>query len=177
MGRCPKCLSTKCEVEDLLPNVSLRQVIEHFLNSQILMTGSHNAFHQYASGGIYFFLNNLVISYTSFIITIIISYADGESEAQAKNVFFSVPTYKKDTDLPHSPCPTETGSNNLMEETSHDVIFRERENASHGGVDSHFSHLVAKSYEKRYAPTTQKGVGSLNINLEKCQRTNREGMI
>ena len=57
--RCPKCLSTRCRVEDLLPNVSLRQAIEHFLESQILNTGSGTAFCQYAPGR--------KISYTSFL--------------------------------------------------------------------------------------------------------------
>ncbi|XP_073315169.1 uncharacterized protein [Primulina huaijiensis] len=37
--RCPKCFSTKYNVEDLLPNLSLRQAIERFLESQILDAG------------------------------------------------------------------------------------------------------------------------------------------
>ena len=48
-GRCPKCLSTKNKVEDLLPNVSLRQAIKHFLESQIQLRSSDNAF-GYAPG-------------------------------------------------------------------------------------------------------------------------------
>ena len=49
-ARCPKCFSTKCKVEDLLPNLSLRQAIERFLKSQILINGSENALHRYAPG-------------------------------------------------------------------------------------------------------------------------------
>lgn len=49
-ARCPKCFSSKCRLEDLLPNVSLRQAIEHFLESQILISGSENAYHRYAPG-------------------------------------------------------------------------------------------------------------------------------
>lgn len=49
-ARCPKCFSTKCRVDDLLPNVSLRQAIEHFLESQNLITGPDNDCCQYAPG-------------------------------------------------------------------------------------------------------------------------------
>lgn len=35
-GMCPKCLSRKCGVGDLLPNLSLRQAISHFRESQML---------------------------------------------------------------------------------------------------------------------------------------------
>ncbi|OMO67009.1 Zinc finger, RING-type [Corchorus capsularis] len=45
-ARCPKCLSTRCKVEDLLPNVSLRQAIERFLKSQILINDAENALHR-----------------------------------------------------------------------------------------------------------------------------------
>lgn len=47
---CPKCFSTKCGIEDLLPNVSLRQAIEHFLESQMLTIDSGNECQQYAPG-------------------------------------------------------------------------------------------------------------------------------
>ncbi|KAL7187011.1 hypothetical protein ACSBR1_037141 [Camellia fascicularis] len=49
-AKCPKCYSSKCKVEDLLPNLSLRQAIEHFLESQILMSDADNALHKYAPG-------------------------------------------------------------------------------------------------------------------------------
>ncbi|KAK4364608.1 hypothetical protein RND71_015966 [Anisodus tanguticus] len=47
---CPKCLCIRCRVEDLLPNLSLRKAIEHFLESQMLDTGSENALRKYAPG-------------------------------------------------------------------------------------------------------------------------------
>lgn len=47
---CPKCFSTKCGIDDLLPNVSLRQAIEHFLESQILTIDSGNECQRYAPG-------------------------------------------------------------------------------------------------------------------------------
>ncbi|XP_038885221.1 uncharacterized protein LOC120075688 isoform X2 [Benincasa hispida] len=46
---CPKCASTKYKLEDLLPNFSLRQIVAHFLESQILMGDSENAHHHEAS--------------------------------------------------------------------------------------------------------------------------------
>lgn len=53
-AKCPKCFSTKCRVEDLLPNVSLRQAIEHFLESQIITTGLGIDYQRYAPGRIFF---------------------------------------------------------------------------------------------------------------------------
>lgn len=52
-SRCPKCFSDKCKAKDLLPNISLRQAIEHFLESQMLMAGSEDAFNKYAPGTIF----------------------------------------------------------------------------------------------------------------------------
>lgn len=49
-ARCPKCFSAKCRIEDLLPNVSLRQAIEPFLESQTLTHGLGNDCQQYAPG-------------------------------------------------------------------------------------------------------------------------------
>lgn len=44
---CPKCAS-KYKLEDLLPNLSLRQNVAHFLESRILMGDSDNAYHHEA---------------------------------------------------------------------------------------------------------------------------------
>lgn len=33
-GKCPKCSSVKCTVDSLLPNLTLRQAIEHFIDTQ-----------------------------------------------------------------------------------------------------------------------------------------------
>lgn len=49
-ARCPICFSTKCKVEDLLPNLSLRQATERFLKSQIVANNSENALDRYAPG-------------------------------------------------------------------------------------------------------------------------------
>ncbi|KAF6159718.1 hypothetical protein GIB67_029976 [Kingdonia uniflora] len=38
---CLKCFSSKCGIKDLLPNVSLRQAIEHFLETELLLSGSN----------------------------------------------------------------------------------------------------------------------------------------
>ncbi|XP_022131962.1 uncharacterized protein LOC111004949 isoform X2 [Momordica charantia] len=46
--KCPKCSSTKYKLEDLLPNLSLRQNVARFLESQILMGDSDNACHNNA---------------------------------------------------------------------------------------------------------------------------------
>ncbi|KAJ4762049.1 E3 ubiquitin-protein ligase RBBP6 [Rhynchospora pubera] len=40
--RCPKCSSGKCTVDDLLPNLSLRQAIERFIEAQASIGGMDN---------------------------------------------------------------------------------------------------------------------------------------
>ncbi|KAI3949657.1 hypothetical protein MKW92_025828 [Papaver armeniacum] len=90
-ARCPKCSSTKCKVEDLLPNVSLRQAIEHFLESQGLMSGSDNIFQKYAP--------------------------DEASGIQAKEFGCVVSIHQRDPQLPHSPSATGKGSNQVMTES------------------------------------------------------------
>ncbi|GAB4836951.1 hypothetical protein Ancab_001863 [Ancistrocladus abbreviatus] len=46
--KCPICSATKCRVDDLLPNLSLRQAIERFLESQLLINRSEDELHGYA---------------------------------------------------------------------------------------------------------------------------------
>lgn len=41
-GRCPKCSSMEYTVESLLPNLSLRQAIEHFLEAQAVNSALQN---------------------------------------------------------------------------------------------------------------------------------------
>lgn len=48
-GRCPQCSSTKFRIEDLLPNLSLRHAIGHFLEAQI-PTRSDQLVPRYAPG-------------------------------------------------------------------------------------------------------------------------------
>ncbi|GER51652.1 RING/U-box superfamily protein [Striga asiatica] len=50
-GKCAKCFSSKCRVEDLLPNLSLRQAIEHFLEAEMLDAGSEHALQNYVPDG------------------------------------------------------------------------------------------------------------------------------
>lgn len=51
-GRCPKCFSSKCNVGDLLPNLSLRYAIDHFLDSQMLDPAlEENGMQNYVPGG------------------------------------------------------------------------------------------------------------------------------
>ncbi|KAK9274001.1 hypothetical protein L1049_018815 [Liquidambar formosana] len=112
-ARCPKCSSTKCRVEDLLPNVSLRQAIDHFLESQILISGSDNAFGRYAP--------------------------DGESGIQAKDISCAVTVLQREPDLLHSPSATGKGSNQIMAESAYELPLRN--NVSVGGTASCINHL------------------------------------
>ncbi|MCL7024313.1 hypothetical protein MKW94_029165, partial [Papaver nudicaule] len=97
-ARCPKCSSPKCKVEDLLPNVSLRQAIEHFLESQGLMSGSGNIFQKFAP--------------------------DEASGIQAKEFGCAVSIHQRDTQLPHSPSATGKGSNQVMTESVYESTYR-----------------------------------------------------
>lgn len=49
-GMCPKCSSRKCTVGDLLPNLSLRQAIEHLLESQMFDAGFEGVMQKYVPG-------------------------------------------------------------------------------------------------------------------------------
>ncbi|KAF4382197.1 hypothetical protein G4B88_011526 [Cannabis sativa] len=88
---CPKCFSTKYRVQDLLPNLSLRQAIEHFLESQNLTADSGNDCQRYAP--------------------------DGESGIQAKDVSCGVSVFRRALELPHSPSETGKGSNHIFVES------------------------------------------------------------
>ncbi|KAL6970663.1 RING-type E3 ubiquitin transferase [Sarracenia purpurea var. burkii] len=106
---CPKCYSRKCRIEDLLPNLSLRQAIEHFLESQILMSGADDALHKYAP--------------------------DGESGIQVKDVSCGVTFLPREPNMPVSPSITEKGSNQVMPESVYES--RIRNNLSLGTSGSH----------------------------------------
>ncbi|XP_009781066.1 E3 ubiquitin ligase PARAQUAT TOLERANCE 3-like [Nicotiana sylvestris] len=95
---CPKCLSSRCKVENLLPNLSLRQAIEHFLESQMVVTGSENALRKYAP--------------------------DGESGIQMKDVSCAVTVVQREPEMPHSPSATGKGSNQVMAESFYDSLIR-----------------------------------------------------
>ncbi|PIA27692.1 hypothetical protein AQUCO_07600100v1 [Aquilegia coerulea] len=103
-GRCPKCLSTKCRVEDLLPNLSLRQAIEHFLESQMLISGSDHNLPKYAP--------------------------DGESGIQAKEVSCAISVRRREPALPHSPSATGKGSNQVMTASVYGAAMRNKGSVS-----------------------------------------------
>lgn len=44
------CSSTKCTVKDLLPNLSLQQAIEHFLDAQVAINDLDKNTPKYAPG-------------------------------------------------------------------------------------------------------------------------------
>ncbi|XP_072990347.1 uncharacterized protein [Typha latifolia] len=88
LGRCPKCSSSKCTVKDLLPNLSLRQAIEHFLEAHAAIDGSH-----------------------------IFMPPDGESGIQAKEASCAISIrQQKEPEVPDSPSATGKGSNQVMSE-------------------------------------------------------------
>lgn len=97
---CPKCLSSRCRVEDLLPNLSLRQAIEHFLESQMVATWSENALRKYAP--------------------------DGESGIQVKDISCAVTVKQREPEMPHSPSATGKGSNQVMAESFYDSLIRKK---------------------------------------------------
>ncbi|KAH9805096.1 hypothetical protein KPL71_002316 [Citrus sinensis] len=109
-ARCPKCFSSKCRLEDLLPNVSLRQAIEHFLESQILISGSENAYHRYVP--------------------------DGESGIQAKDVSCAVTNLQREPELADSPSATGRGSNQIVADC--DSVIRNNTGScvNHLGADN-----------------------------------------
>ncbi|KNA13471.1 hypothetical protein SOVF_116790 isoform A [Spinacia oleracea] len=90
--KCPMCSSTKCKAEDLLPNVSLRQAIESFLESQLLLNGPENELHRYAP--------------------------DGESGIQVRDISYATTTPQKRLQLNQSV--TRKSSNQIMPSKLHD---------------------------------------------------------
>ncbi|XP_058108561.1 uncharacterized protein LOC131251692 [Magnolia sinica] len=112
-AKCPKCSSTKCRVDDLLPNVSLRQAIEHFLESQILISGSDNILPKYAP--------------------------DGESGIQAKEASCAMSIPQREPLLPHSPTATGKGSNQVTPESAYES--RARNTGVAAGNGSRIIHL------------------------------------
>ncbi|KAJ6836640.1 E3 ubiquitin ligase PQT3-like isoform X1 [Iris pallida] len=92
-ARCPKCSSMKCTVNDLLPNLSLRQAIEHFLEAQVAISAPQNNIPHYAP--------------------------DGESGIHAKEMSCAVSIRRKEQPHPHSPSTTGRGSNQVMAESAY----------------------------------------------------------
>ncbi|KAL6502051.1 hypothetical protein OROGR_027184 [Orobanche gracilis] len=85
---CPKCFSSKCHVDDLLPNLSLRQAIEHFLEAEMLDAGSQNGMQKYVP--------------------------DGESGIQAWDFSCALSVVQKEQELPQSSPATGKGPNQVL---------------------------------------------------------------
>ncbi|XP_059662039.1 E3 ubiquitin ligase PQT3-like [Cornus florida] len=137
-ARCPKCSSSKCRVENLLPNLSLRQAIEHFLESQILIGDPDNAFQKYAP--------------------------DGESGIQAKNASCAVTIFRREPDLPLSPSATEKGSNQIMAESVYQSLHRD--NTSFVGSGSRTNNLGAgKALKSAYLSQQVKQLDGERIGI------------
>ncbi|XP_028556862.1 E3 ubiquitin ligase PQT3-like isoform X2 [Dendrobium catenatum] len=94
---CPKCSSTKCTVKDLLPNLSLRQAIEHFLEAQNASIVSYNNLPMYAP--------------------------DGESGIQTKEVSCAVSVRPQLPTCQPSPSATGMGSNHVVSEPASECNF------------------------------------------------------
>ncbi|KAK9142204.1 hypothetical protein Syun_011604 [Stephania yunnanensis] len=106
-AKCPKCLSSKCRVENLLPNLSLRLAIEHFLEFQIVTNGSDE----------------------------LLKYApDEESGIHVKELSCAVSVHRRETVLPHSPSATGKGSNQVMPEP--EIEMNKRNNRSAADNDT-----------------------------------------
>ncbi|XP_073103395.1 uncharacterized protein [Elaeis guineensis] len=93
-ARCPMCSSTKCTVKDLLPNLSLRQAIEHFLEAQVAINDLDKNTPKYAP--------------------------DGESGIQAKELSCAVSVRQQEAQFPNSPSATGKGSNQIMTESAYE---------------------------------------------------------
>ncbi|XP_017699851.2 E3 ubiquitin ligase PQT3-like isoform X2 [Phoenix dactylifera] len=93
-ARCPMCSSTRCTVKDLLPNLSLRQAIEHFLEAQVAVNDLDKNTPKYAP--------------------------DGESGIQAKELSCAVSVRQQEPQFPNSPSATGKGSNQIMIESAYE---------------------------------------------------------
>ncbi|KAL8063134.1 hypothetical protein ABFX02_01G007900 [Erythranthe guttata] len=108
-GFCPKCFSSKCNVDDLLPNLSLRQAIEHFLENQMLDVGLENdAMEKYVP--------------------------DGESGIQAKDVSCALTVAQRELELPQSTCGTGNGYNRLYIQAPYEQQYQR--NVPYGNSDN-----------------------------------------
>ncbi|XP_038698822.1 uncharacterized protein LOC119996308 [Tripterygium wilfordii] len=97
-ARCPKCFSIN-GIEDLLPNITVRKLIERFNESENLITGSECDFRQYAP--------------------------DRESGICPNGVPCGVKILQREPESPHSPTASGWGSNQIATEPSHDMQLEE----------------------------------------------------
>ncbi|XP_057799675.1 E3 ubiquitin ligase PQT3-like isoform X3 [Salvia miltiorrhiza] len=106
-GTCPKCLSRKCTIADLLPNLSLRQATEHLLESHMFDAGFENVMQKYVP--------------------------DGESGIQANDVSCAITVAQRELEVPQSSCATGKGSNQVLTEALYEQRHR---NVPYGNTGS-----------------------------------------
>lgn len=107
-GMCPKCSSRKCTVGDLLPNLSLRQAIEHLLESQMFDAGFEGVMQKYVP--------------------------DGESGIQVKDVSCALTVAQGELEAPQSSCATGKGSNQVLVEALYEQ--QHKRNMPYGNLGS-----------------------------------------
>ncbi|KAK1367953.1 hypothetical protein POM88_034045 [Heracleum sosnowskyi] len=100
-SKCPRCSSDKFKAEDLLPNLSLREAIVHFLETQIQFSISETALRRYAP--------------------------DEESGIQANDISTALPIFQKRQNNILYPSATEKGSNHLLGDSFHGDSLIKRE--------------------------------------------------
>ncbi|CAA2942115.1 E3 ubiquitin ligase PARAQUAT TOLERANCE 3-like isoform X1 [Olea europaea subsp. europaea] len=126
--RCPKCFSSKCKVEDLLPNLSLRHAIEHCLESQMLDAGLENAMEKYAP--------------------------DGESGIQVKrDGSCALTVVQREVEFPESSSASGIGSNQVLMESYNEPLLRR--NTPYRRSDNHVS-IVGGNGDMRSAIPSHK---------------------
>ncbi|XP_076940645.1 uncharacterized protein LOC143609908 [Bidens hawaiensis] len=89
-ARCPKCSSTKYRVEHLLPNLSLRHAIEHFLESQILASAPEANLQKYVPDGESGIQGKEVSTVTKRKLDMIYSMDKGSNQNMADSVYESL---------------------------------------------------------------------------------------
>ncbi|KAM0026056.1 putative transcription factor interactor and regulator CCHC(Zn) family [Helianthus debilis subsp. tardiflorus] len=146
-SRCPKCSSTKYRVEHLLPNLSLRHAIEHFLESQILATAPESDLQKYVP--------------------------DEESGIQGKEIS---PVTKRKLDMLCSTSATDKGSNQNMADSVYESPKRKILEGTGFHADSQGEnqpvmpqvcmHDEADSTSRKRGPFVSSGGGDRNYAVE-----------
>ncbi|KAK8959744.1 hypothetical protein KSP40_PGU006522 [Platanthera guangdongensis] len=146
---CPKCSSSKCTVKDLLPNLSLRQAIEHFLEAQNDINGSYNKLPRYAP--------------------------DGESGIQTKDVSCAVSVQQQEAACPHSPSATGMGSNHVTSEPACENKFPfKREELC---IDAKVGRAVIPPSKLRKFERNCYMCGSPDHLIRECPHSKRENAV
>lgn len=178
-AKCPKCFSTKCGVEDLLPNVSLRQAIVPFLESQFITTGLDNDYQRYAPGRNFFFLPKKLqpmLATLLYLTRYASKTTDGESGIQGKDVSCGVSVLHREPDLPHSPSGTGKGSNYIMPDSAYNLPFKTNL-PSHSGANNLLKLPALSSKIKRTDTSGQQYPAAVEDFHGESQPVQEEGII